>query len=29
VPDLWRVWVVRAMSRSPVFSRLQDSAPPR
>jgi 4-diphosphocytidyl-2-C-methyl-D-erythritol kinase len=29
VPDLWRVWVVRALSRSPVFSRLQDRAPPR
>ncbi|MEY2624750.1 MAG: 4-diphosphocytidyl-2-C-methyl-D-erythritol kinase [Pseudomonadota bacterium] len=29
VPDRWRVWVVRAMSRSPVFSRLQDRATPR
>jgi 4-diphosphocytidyl-2-C-methyl-D-erythritol kinase len=29
VPDLWRVWVVRGMPRSPVFSRLQDRAPPR
>jgi 4-diphosphocytidyl-2-C-methyl-D-erythritol kinase len=29
VPDLWRVWVVRAMSRSPAFSRLQDRATPR
>lgn len=28
VPDVWRVWVVRGVSRSPVFSRLQDRAPP-
>ena len=28
VPDLWRVWVVRAMSRSPVFSRLQGHPSP-
>ncbi|MFM7395965.1 MAG: 4-(cytidine 5'-diphospho)-2-C-methyl-D-erythritol kinase [Gammaproteobacteria bacterium] len=28
VPDVWRAWVVRGLSRSPVFTRLQDRAPP-
>lgn len=28
VPDRWRAWVVRGLARSPVFSRLQDRAPP-